>query len=34
MNIILTLIVSLASAVVITYCIDMVANFFNSEEQA
>ena len=34
MNIIITLIISLASAVVITYCIDMVTHFFNCEEQA
>ena len=34
MNVFFTLLISLVSAIVITYCIDMVSQFFNNEQQA
>ena len=34
MNILFTIIISIAAAVVITYCIDRIEQFFNTTEQA
>ena len=34
MNLFSTLLISLVSAIVITYCIDLTIQFFNNEEQA